>query len=717
MINVEVKARVKDHYPKEKKCNLLTASGSIYSLNYNTFFLPIMPGDLMYAKCNFKDNNQASKELVLIAPPLVQLGIDEPCVKQEIKYGCGKYFSDQRTSQLYDKLIDVSGGKDKVSGYLDQMAESYYNTKSKGLITYLSPMCNEMQGQALLQYWYKKRVLRQLYLFGLNNTEINNLREQFTTAEIYKKCVENPYLLTDIKIEKCDEILGRQNKAIGEEDKIVAILAREIDRVCKQRAYVSIPTWLIMKMWKDFPVFLDKLKANYGIAVDMESVYPKINYEAEINVAQRIVELLKYDKYDFGEVKFYDKKTSDDQKEAIKLALNSWISIIFGDAGAGKSTCIREIVKNLEERKMSYRCTSFTGKATAKIKEVLKLSSPNTMDRMITRGDEEFEWLIIDEIGMVGINLLHRFFKKFSHRFHIVLLGDLKQLQNLNSGNLYLQLTISNIIPMGALTINHRIKLEDGKENKILTNALGMHNVDDGEYFNFQTSPEFQLYHNDTVEPIMGILKMLKSMGVEGKNIQILTCYNKHLPLLNKTFQDVYKDSDKFCIDSSGRILYLNDRVVHNVNDYDNSIMNGDTGIIVYVSPEKIKVYFESYNYTTEFSCSINTENMEYKEPDVSRLDVGFSFSVEKSQGSQYPYVIFYCPTDPINKSFLDRNRLYTTITRTQTAFFCVGNINEVLQGARKEPKYRHDKLAVRMRRLMGLSDVVEIVEDFDGYD
>jgi hypothetical protein len=185
MIPVEVKSRVKDHISKEKKANLLTASGKIYTLWYGTYFLPIEPGDFIYAKCNFKDNNPESKDLILISPPLVQLGSDEPCIKQAIQTACGRYFSDQRTSQLYDKMVEEAKGKANVASYLDKMAESYNNTKSNGIVMALSPICNALQAQSLLQWWYKKRVLRQLYLFGLNNTEINALKEQFTVQKLY----------------------------------------------------------------------------------------------------------------------------------------------------------------------------------------------------------------------------------------------------------------------------------------------------------------------------------------------------------------------------------------------------------------------------------------------------------------------------------------------------------------------------------------------------
>lgn len=713
LILVQFKGRCKDHYPKEKKANLLTASGQIYSLFYGTFFLPIMCGDFIYAKCNFKNNDPKSKELILTSNPLVQLGVDEPCIKMEIKNGAGKYFSDQRIEQLYDKFVDEAKGKANVSSYIDKMAESYNNTKSKGLTMALSPICNELQAQALLTYWYKKRVLRGLYLMGLNNSEINNLKEQFSIEEIYKNCIENPYLLTDIKIEKCDDILARQNKVIGETDKMVAILAREIDRICKQRSHTGIQSWLVLKMWPLFPQFMEKLVQQYGVVGDLETIYPAINYTAEISVCNRIVELLKAEKYDFGEVKFYDEKTTDDQKDAVRNALNSWVYMIQGDAGTGKSTTIKEIVKNLEEKEEKFKCGAFTGKSCSRLREILGKNHPSTLDRLISQNTEHFDWLIIDEFTQTGLSLLYRFLKKFTHKFHIIFVFDLKQLQSINYGNPAFQLVTSNIVPSSTLIYNHRIQ-SGGKLNKILVNALGMFNTDDGEYFDFKAGTEFQLYNNDTMIPITEILKMLKNSNVEAKDIQIITYYNKHLALLNKTFQDVYKSSDEFCIDSSGRVLFKNDRVVNNKNDYETNIMNGDCGIITFVSPDKIKVFYEAYNHTETYSTSINKDDMDYKEADVGRLDVAFATSIDKFQGSQAKFIILYCPTDAINKSFLDMNRLYTTFTRAMVAFFAVGNILQLLEGARKSPRYRHDKLAFRLRIAMGLPGIQEPIMDED---
>lgn len=52
--------------------------------------------------------------------------------------------------------------------------------------------------------------MRRLYLLGMTRKEINACRE--TCDDIFGKCMNNPYVLSSIKLEKFDEILSRLNK-------------------------------------------------------------------------------------------------------------------------------------------------------------------------------------------------------------------------------------------------------------------------------------------------------------------------------------------------------------------------------------------------------------------------------------------------------------------------------------------------------------------------
>jgi len=61
MISVELKGRIKDLDTKNKTANVLTASVIFILFLMEKCFLPIEVGDLIYAKCHFKDNDVKSK--------------------------------------------------------------------------------------------------------------------------------------------------------------------------------------------------------------------------------------------------------------------------------------------------------------------------------------------------------------------------------------------------------------------------------------------------------------------------------------------------------------------------------------------------------------------------------------------------------------------------------------------------------------------------------
>ena len=60
------------------------------------------------------------------------------------------------------------------------------------------------------------------------------------------------------------------------------------------------------------------------------------------------------------------------------------------------------MVYNLESNNIEYDVCSFTGKAVARLREVLGKNNPCTLDRLIMKFTErKFKYLIIDEISMV----------------------------------------------------------------------------------------------------------------------------------------------------------------------------------------------------------------------------------------------------------------------------------------------------------------------------
>jgi exodeoxyribonuclease V alpha subunit len=103
------------------------------------------------------------------------------------------------------------------------------------------------------------------------------------------------------------------------------------------------------------------------------------------------------------------------------------------------------------------------------------------------------------------------------------------------------------------------------------------------------------------------------------------------------------------------------DKVIQSRNNYDKDVFNGDLGII-----QKV----DSINGVLEID--FEGRLIKYERMEVTDLQPAYAISVHKSQGSEYPVVIF-----PILKQhfmMLQRNLVYTGLTRAKKKVIFVGD-------------------------------------------
>lgn len=78
-------------------------------------------------------------------------------------------------------------------------------------------------------------------------------------------------------------------------------------------------------------------------------------------------------------------------------------------------------------------------------------------------------------------------------------------------------------------------------------------------------------------------------------------------------------------------------------------------------------------------------------------LKHAYAMTVDCSQGTEWDYVIYFIPEGSKQSSFLNRNRIYTAITRAKIAIWCVGDLIAMNASATKNLPYRCDNLAKRL--------------------
>tara|TARA_B100000674_G_scaffold494282_1_gene518459 strand:- start:9044 stop:9463 length:420 start_codon:yes stop_codon:yes gene_type:complete len=124
------------------------------------------------------------------------------------------------------------------------------------------------------------------------------------------------------------------------------------------------------------------------------------------------------------------------------------------------------------------------------------------------------------------------------------------------------------------------------------------------------------------------------------------------------------------------------DKVIQTRNNYDKDVFNGDMGMIDSVDTlnGKVEILFDD-------------RRVVYERMEVTDLQPAYAISVHKSQGSEYPMVVF--PLLKQHFMMLQRNLVYTGLTRAKKKVVFVGD------PAAYAMAIRNDKTLVRQTDLI----------------
>lgn len=688
-----------------------------------SYFAPVEEGDAIYAVCSFETSPRYGTALRLTRPPFVQISMDkESVIRCFIRVLRGTGFGASKANSLYDIFSHQANGDSKVVAYISELAGIWNEAKDDDLFVAYESVVNRTQMRKLMMWWFKNRSLRRLYLFGLTNREIDACK--MSHDKIYECLLKNPYKLVPLSIEKCDEILLRQNKVGSPEDRRCAQILRKMWSNMEDRSWTGTPSRVLQSMFPDVVTHIDRLNKEYNVVGDYHTVYLEYAHRVEVKVAEKVDVLLKtckigpdtpMDSKQRESVDFLSKTLTDEQKAAIQGALDNNICIITGGAGTGKTTIIAEIVHNLDLRDERFVIASFTGKAVARIREVIKRRSPSTLHRLIARAYSipKFSHLIIDEASMVTTDLFYTFLCAFPGPYRITLVGDPNQLQPIGWGTLFEQLIRSGRVPTFRLSQNHRLERIGNDINGIMINANGLIDNDPEDPFEFVTSSNFTMMEG-SIEIVYDVIRALYNSGIPANDITMITPYNQEIDELNKTAQQIFNETSRSVIDSRGKLWCIKDRVMLTENNYDINVMNAEEGMVVDVSDEEIAVQFKdgaTHKFRLEPTPNddedggkvrrqSDEEHPHAKELTVLQLAHSFALSVHRAQGSEWKYVIIAIPCRPSNSSFLNRNLIYTAITRAKSACWVVGDIEAFKSAALRSPGYRCENLAERLNKV-----------------
>ncbi|PKL82324.1 MAG: ATP-dependent RecD-like DNA helicase [Ignavibacteriae bacterium HGW-Ignavibacteriae-3] len=410
-----------------------------------------------------------------------------------------------------------------------------------------------------------------------------------------------------------------------------------------------------------------------------ENIYLANYYEAERNIEKKI-KILSDGTSGISEKEIksirFNSLYSDEQLEAIRNSLTNKILILTGGPGTGKTTALKGIIETYRTLKKNIMLAAPTGRAAKRMSEVIgmeaktihRLLEYNPMDRLFMRDEEnplETDLLVVDEISMIDTLLMNSLMSAVSPHTTLVLVGDVDQLPSLGSGNVLHDLIQSGIIPTAMLTKIFR----QAEESQIVVNA---HKINRGEFpvlINNESSDFFFIHESDNsniadVITELCRLRLPEKYGFDPmKDIQILTPMYKGdtgAINLNSRLQDVL-NRKKIILARGEKNFKIGDKVMQLRNNYDKDVYNGDIGLIQAIDMDDQKL---EINYSGKI--------VSYEFLELDDITLAYAITVHKSQGSEYPCVIM--PITTAHYIMLQRNLIYTAVTRASKMMILVGS-------------------------------------------
>jgi hypothetical protein len=590
--------------------------------------LPIKRDHLISAVGRIESDPRTGSIFRVTSHPLVMFPTNKDAVVWNLVDALkGTGFGTVKGGVFFDKNALECGGPEQVFAYLNYL--SYHYEKTTDFIFVRKVMSHGLdieQGKKLLKWWYYNVNIGRLKLMGLTSEEIENSRMK--PDDLFQKVISEPMQIPSLAPERAMTLYESLGKPCSDTEKYKGEIIRLIHRFVTKYGWSGVPTSYLLWKFPQIEAVIDAMKADHDLVGDLRTIYFRKDFEAEAKCASLIVDLLKKPVTPFydcppEQVKFKKVNLNPQQKEAVLGSLSENISVITGGAGTGKTTIIAEIIYHLEQQRLPYQLVSFTGKAVARMKEVIGNNSPSTFHRMIFKVNvtaaEKFAYLIVDEASMVTVELFMDFYAKFgaANGFHykIIFVGDPHQLPPIPScgpGMLFAEVIGSGCVKVFTLITNHRSDITgEGVVDGIKVNAQALiekvlSDPEDDIYAEyFEGTSEYQFHQTDNfmaiegggIEDIMAIIELLRMSDPSAKpqDIKVICPYRHrkdvasgstqhHIQELNICCQRIFETgNEKFFMDNKGFKWRVDDVVKVIKNNYSEGLekMNGEEGIII----------------------------------------------------------------------------------------------------------------------------------------
>ena len=543
---------------------------------------------------------------------------------------------------------------------------------------------------------------------------------------------EDPYILTQIEgfgFTTSDYVAKQVGVSDSDPARLRALILYAINILCPSNGHLYLTKSNIVDMVNQYAreggtAFIGKsvitvedvetpikeLKEKDLIHLDEDRVYSKFCFMYESQSAFLLAKIMEKksdlisieDKEIEDFITTYERENaitlSKEQKDALYLFNREKVFVITGCPGTGKTTILKAIVELVLRLRLNLTCMTPTGISAKKMSETIKFDAYTIHRRLGYRGGEwiyndmnkfETDVVIIDESSMCDMEVLYRLLSALRDRVHLIFVGDHYQLPSVGAGNVLRELINCEQIPVVKL---EQIFRQD-EASDIIKVAHKIKNGDNNLDL-FKPDPKadvFFLREQDTLKIEKFIIKLAQKFKDEKRLFQILSPRNQgplSVDSLNTLLQNVLNPAspDLAEIKCFNYTLRRGDRIIIKKNDYENDIFNGDIGKIIHIGGGNVGVLIDGR------SISLPVDELEGK------FKLAYAITVHSSQGQEYKYVILPF-INQYGKNMLQRNLLYTAITRAKEKVIAIGHASAIERAINNSSVHkRNTKLGDRIK-------------------
>jgi exodeoxyribonuclease V alpha subunit len=407
---------------------------------------------------------------------------------------------------------------------------------------------------------------------------------------------------------------------------------------------------------------------------------------------------------------------SSEQEDAILMSILNNVLVITGGPGTGKSTIIKSIVmlyrkffeinhSNLLVRKVFLLAP--TGRAAKRMKEITGIPT-QTIDRYLyiqqtDSAEQEDRLFIIDEMSMMDITNMSKFLEKLHKGDRIILVGDKEQLPPVKAGNVFEDIIGSDVFP--TIELKNVFRQEQHSTINDLAASIRRREISEKHIENSDDVKWQPTAKEDIVKAIESEVFSILNQDIPFEDIQIIAPIHsgeQGIKSINQYIQNLLitrkiPTTESFTstgFHNSDYEFTIGDRVIQLKNNSEKNVLNGDLGVVVCVQSSFELMQFNEDTEEEEIVeeperllVRFDNQEVSYYKEDMDELALAYCFSVHKSQGSEFPNVLL--PISSAYTMMMNRNLLYTAITRAKKGLTIIGELDVFLIGLEKNPRQR----------------------------